>query len=521
MKISTVQQMRKMDMEAMTSYGIPGEILMENAGHAVYYAILREVGVRHRDILVLAGPGNNGGDGFVVARKLHSSGARIRVLVLADPDSYSGPAAKNLARLQKAGIHPRFQPGSEEMGRAMEHCDAVVDGLLGTGITREVTGIYREAVEALNRGDRPVFSIDIPSGVDGDTGQIRGRAVKATYTVTFGLPKLGNLLHPGGGLSGHLMVSHISFPPKLLEEAEIRVRLNEPEPLDSPGQESGDTKGDPVLFLLGEEVHPGGQALGARAFLEVGGERAPVVAPRSRLESLECVAEAVAVEGQEAESRLSTRLQDLLRMGRSCRMMVAGRGFTTSPSVLRLVRELVRVAENPILLGGDAIPLFKGHPDLLQQRPGPTALVLTLEEATTFTGHSAEELRSRGPGLLADWAEELGVMVVLLGPPSLVSCPGRRTFLSPSPAPLAEISGAGDILGGIAAASCQEGQSLEEALRTGLFVVGSAAEEALGAEGAEDVPPRSLLHHLSGPPRALREAFESMAMDYFGALEVV
>ena len=144
MKISTVQQMRKMDMEAMTSYGIPGEILMENAGHAVYYAILREVGVRHRDILVLAGPGNNGGDGFVVARKLHSSGARIRVLVLADPDSYSGPAAKNLARLQKAGIHPRFQPGSEEMGRAMEHCDAVVDGLLGTGITREVTGIYRD-----------------------------------------------------------------------------------------------------------------------------------------------------------------------------------------------------------------------------------------------------------------------------------------------------------------------------------------------------------------------------------------
>jgi len=226
--VSTVRQMRELDRRAMEEYGIPDDLLMENAGQAVYYVILERTGVKGGRFLVVSGPGNNGGDGFVVARKLHSAGARVRVAITTDRASYTGPSASNLMRLEKSGVELLDRPDPEQVAEDLAWSDVVVDGLLGTGLTRDVEGPSAEVLRLINDTPVTVFSIDIPSGVDGDNGRIRGTAGRADTTVTFGLPKVGNVLEPGGGLGGRLYLSHISFPPALIENAGLRVALNEP-----------------------------------------------------------------------------------------------------------------------------------------------------------------------------------------------------------------------------------------------------------------------------------------------------
>jgi len=228
---STVRQMRELDRRAVEEYGIPDDLLMENAGQAVYCVMLRQARVREGRFLVVSGPGNNGGDSFVVARKLHSAGAQVRVAAMAGPAVYTGPSARNLARLEKTGVELLDRPGPEQLAETLAWADIVVDGLLGTGLTRDLEGPLAQVVQLINEAPTPVFSIDIPSGVDSDNGRIRGAAIKADTTVTFGLPKLGNVLGRGASLGGRLFVSPISFPPALIENAGFRVALNEPAPI--------------------------------------------------------------------------------------------------------------------------------------------------------------------------------------------------------------------------------------------------------------------------------------------------
>jgi hydroxyethylthiazole kinase-like uncharacterized protein yjeF len=236
MKVSTVEEMRALDRRAMSEYGISDHTLMENAGHAVYFVILRELGVSGHRFVVISGLGNNGGDSFVVARKIRSTGGEVHVLALGDVERYGDCARTNLEMLWKSGTKVTVQPTTAEIAGAISRSDAIIDGLLGTGITREVSGQFREVIEQVNRSRKTVFSIDIPSGVDGNTGDIFGVAVRADATITFGLPKRGNLLYPGAALGGQLFVSHISFPPQLTSADEILVALNDPTPLP-PGAE--------------------------------------------------------------------------------------------------------------------------------------------------------------------------------------------------------------------------------------------------------------------------------------------
>ncbi|MEJ2186437.1 MAG: NAD(P)H-hydrate epimerase [Gemmatimonadota bacterium] len=171
MYVSTVRQMRDLDRRATSEYGIPDELLMENAGQAVYYMILEQKVVRGGRFLVVSGPGNNGGDGFVVGRKLHSAGGRVRVAVMTDRTAYNGPGARNLSRLKKSRVEILDRPDPEQLAAMVQWSDVVVDGLLGTGLTRDVEGNLAEIVRLINDAPATVFSIDIPSGVDGDSGR--------------------------------------------------------------------------------------------------------------------------------------------------------------------------------------------------------------------------------------------------------------------------------------------------------------------------------------------------------------
>ena len=215
MKVSSVGEMRAMDRSAVETYGIAELLLMENAGLAACTVLERELGIRDRTFLIFCGGGNNGGDGFVAARKILSAGGTPEVFILGDPGKYRGAARTNFDILNRLPVAAARLDSPEKASDALSRCDAVVDALLGTGIDREVTGLYAETIRMINESGKPVLSLDIPSGVNGDTGRVMGDAIEADYTVTFGLPKIGNLLMPGNALCGRLFVTHISFPPEL------------------------------------------------------------------------------------------------------------------------------------------------------------------------------------------------------------------------------------------------------------------------------------------------------------------
>jgi hydroxyethylthiazole kinase-like uncharacterized protein yjeF len=174
MKASTVSQMRQLDRKAIEEYGIAAELLMENAGQAVYFALLNEFGVKGKRFVIFCGLGNNGGDGLVVARKIHSTGGAVKVYILGDPGRFKGAAKTNWDIVSRLPIEVQQIESAEEVKTAAAHCDCIVDAILGTGLTRDVAGLYRDVIELINRSGKTVFSVDIPSGVHGDLWLAQG-----------------------------------------------------------------------------------------------------------------------------------------------------------------------------------------------------------------------------------------------------------------------------------------------------------------------------------------------------------
>jgi hydroxyethylthiazole kinase-like uncharacterized protein yjeF len=226
MKVAKAAEMKELDRRAMEEFGISQDLLMENAGQAVYFVISQELGINNNKFVIFCGGGNNGGDGLVAARKLHSHGGEVKVFLLDDEAKFRGAARKNFEIVSRMQIEISRIISIDSIVSEVLDCDAVVDAIFGTGLVREVSGIYRDVIQLINENLSTVFSVDIPSGINGDTGHVMGVAVEADYTVTFGLPKVGNMLYPGYEYCGQLHVSHISFPPALYSTDSIKVAVN-------------------------------------------------------------------------------------------------------------------------------------------------------------------------------------------------------------------------------------------------------------------------------------------------------
>ncbi len=217
MKIATVEEMRLMDRYAIEKLGIAEEILMENAALASVALLQREIGIRDKKFVVFCGSGNNGGDGLVVARLIHSGGGKVKVFLLGDKNKFRGAAQTNMAIIDKLPIEVLKLENAAAAKKDVAHCDMIIDAIFGTGLDRDVAGLAADVIALINKSKKKVLSLDIPSGVNGNTGQIMGVAVKADYTATFGLPKIGNMLYPGYELCGKFLSATFPFRPPLLK----------------------------------------------------------------------------------------------------------------------------------------------------------------------------------------------------------------------------------------------------------------------------------------------------------------
>lgn len=508
MQIATVEQMRAMDRAAVDRFGITELQLMENAGLAAFRVLAERWGVWGKRFLVLCGPGNNGGDGFVVARKILADGGEPVVALLGEPSRYQGAAAANLEIVKRTEIPLTVIEDAEALKPILCGCHGVVDALLGTGLSKPVTGLCAAVIETVNATGLPVVSLDIPSGVNGDSGQVLGTAIRAHLTVTFGLPKPGNLLYPGAAHGGELFVSRISFPPELTSACELQLAVNTPPPL--PPRDPAGYKGSfgDALFIAGSEGYYGAPVLAATAMLKAGGGYSRLAAPASVVPHLAAPGSELVFLPQaatEAGSIARSNLEALMAASVGCDITVLGPGISLDRETGMLVRELAARIHAPLVLDGDALTAVAQEPAILARRPGPTVLTPHLGEMARLTGKEKAAILADPVGTARKAAADFKAVVALKGAHTLVALPDGRVFVNLTGNHGMATAGAGDVLTGAIAAMYGLGLALEPAVCLAVFLHGLAGDLAAEAVGPDGVTAGEILAHLPAAVRAHRE----------------
>ena len=518
MKISNVSEMRELDRTAIEEFGIADELLMENAGHAAHHVLSEKIGIRGRRFLVFCGIGNNGGDGFVIARKIHSDGGEVQVFILGDPDKFKGAAKLNLDIARNLPINVRQIESVKSVKMDIYHCDTIVDAIFGTGLTRDVGGLYRNIVEQINDSGKTVLSVDIPSGIDGNTGQIKGVAVNADYTVTFGLPKIGNMLFPGYEQCGKLYVTHISFPPSMYESLKTEINV----PVRLPTRDKNGHKGDfgEVLFIAGAAGYYGAPYFAALSFLKIGGGY-------SRLASPESITPFIANKGSEivfipqketASGSISlVNKAALLELAEKMDMVVMGPGLSLEKETQELVRELAWKISKPILIDGDGITAICENPEIIRDRKAETILTPHLGEMSRITKMSVSETDINKTAILRNTAKDLNATIVLKGAHSLIGYPDESVFVNMSGNSGMATAGSGDILAGTIAGMFGLGLPIQDAVRKGVFIHGLSGDLAAGDIGEDGLTAQDILEYLPLAVKMDREGLnETLSERYIG-----
>lgn len=499
MKISTVSEMKAMDRAAIEQFAIPELVLMENAGLAAYAVLEQECGVRGKFFLVLCGLGNNGGDGFVVARKIHSKGGLVKVFILGGMEGCTGSARTNLDILQKMPVEVEELTSAGSLQRDLVHCDAVVDAIFGTGLTRKVQGLHREVIEAVNACGRTVLSLDIPSGVNGDTGQVMGCAVRADHTVAFGLPKAGNLLMPGFHLGGKLTITHISFPPSLYESQELKIAVNDPPALPSRDPEGNKCDFGKALFIAGARGYYGAPYFAAMSFMKAGGGYSRLAVPETIPPFLASKgSEIVFIPQQETASGSISPANKarLLELSEKMDIVVLGPGLSLDEETASLARELAQKIEKPLLIDGDGITAICKDPSCVRERKAPTILTPHMGEMSRISGIPAASIEQNRLEILRAAARDLGAIMVLKGAHSLIGYPDGRVYLNMSGNSGMATAGSGDVLTGTIAAMYGLGLPAEDAVRKGVFIHSAAGDLAATRRGEDGITAQDILESL-------------------------
>ena len=507
MHVTRVAEMRSLDSTAIRELGIPAELLMENAGHAVYSVIRSELGTAGKTFVVFCGLGNNGGDGLVVARKLHANGAAVRVLILGDPERFTGAAQTHFEIASRVGISIAQVEAMDAVREEVARCDAIVDAMLGTGLTRDLRGTLRDAVECINQSGKRVFAVDIPSGIHGDTGQAMGAAVRADHTVTFGLPKLGNVLPPGCHVGGQLYVSHISFPPSLTRADSLQISINLPLPL--PARDPDGHKGDfgQALFIGGAAGYYGAPYFAALALLKAGGGYSRLALPRAmvpfvanRGSEIVFVPQAETPAGSIGQGSKS----DLLELANRMDMVVLGPGLSLDPETQELARGLTALIERPLLIDGDGITAVCENLQCVADRSAETVLTPHLGEMARVTGLEIGAIEGDKVDVLQRTTRELDATIVLKGAHSLIGYPDGRVFVNMSGNSGMATAGSGDVLTGAIAAMFGLGLPLGDAVRQGVLVHGLAGDIAAHEKGEDGITAQDVLDFLPLAVKTLR-----------------
>ena len=484
--------MQACDRAAIEEYRIPGVVLMENAGLQVLDAI-HEIngGAAPLSTAVVCGRGNNGGDGFVVARHLHNLGREAVVYLVGEPGALSGDARINHDIASALGV-PIVQVGENEaagLGESLARFEYVVDALLGTGIKGPVRGAAAGVVAAMNESPTPVIAIDLPSGLQADRGAVEGAAVHAVATVSLAALKVCHVLSPACECCGDVSVAEISLPAALLEAADAELLLTEPRDVAGalPWRQADSHKGSfgRVLVVGGAPGTAGAAALAARGALRSGAGLVDVVCPEGVYEMIGAAASEALVHPLPAgeDGTLAASAADLADLIEPATAVVLGPGLGSGAGAATLVRELVRSVPLPVVVDADGLNALADGLEAVAQSAGVRILTPHPGEASRLLGCDTQHVQADRPAAARQLADRSGAIVVLKGHRSLIAAPGQVTVVNPTGNPGMATGGTGDVLAGAIGALIGQGLEPFRAAWVGAWLHGAAGDAAAAEVG--------------------------------------
>jgi hydroxyethylthiazole kinase-like uncharacterized protein yjeF len=496
--ILTADGMRAAERAAIDTWGVPARLLMETAGRAAADAVVDVLGgaVDGRRVVVLAGPGNNGGDGFVVARVLHARGADVRVLALSSGTEGPDRQANRVLAERLASDRLRVETSLDALTPDRPP-DVVVDALLGTGARGDLRPDVAALTAWVNARTCPVVALDVPTGLDATTGAAAEGTVRATTTVTFGAVKAGLVVGRGPQTAGRVVVAEIGVPAEELDAAAAAHGVTAGwlrRTLPRRAADAHKYSAGRVAAVVGSRAFTGAAVLASTAALRAGAGAVVCCTPASAQAAVDAHSAEVMVEAcpETRDGTLAVTAFDAIteRLA-ACDAAVVGCGLGRAPETLRLVRALLRRAPVPVVLDADGLRAFAGHDAALADRAGGLPLVLTphLGELRALVGDDRFDPAPGEPGpdriaAVRDLAARWNAVVVLKGMPSVVGTPGGRVVVGPPGQPALATAGSGDVLAGTIAGLLAQGLSAADAAVCALHVGSDAAWRAGGPAGA-------------------------------------
>jgi ADP-dependent NAD(P)H-hydrate dehydratase / NAD(P)H-hydrate epimerase len=487
MFVVTAAQMQEMDRRTIQEFGIPGRVLMECAGRGATRIFLNRLYSRGPGrVGILAGRGNNGGDGFVMARYLAQRNIETTVFLLADAAAVQGDAAANLQLLAASGT-PVIQITDEQAfadrRKDLMHQHYWIDALLGTGLKSEVKGFYRRVIEFINASHRPVLAVDIPSGLNADTGQPCGTCIQATATATFGFAKIGHVVYPGAAYCGPVEVIDIGIPPTMVQSASVHQQLIQGTTIRSIlGRRAADShKGNTghMLVIAGSTGKTGAAAMCAASALRAGAGLVTLGVPESLnpiLESLVVEAMTLPLPDRGTGLLLEEAFDAIVQAAVAKQSLALGPGLGTASHTRNLTARIIREIDLPMVIDADGLNNLAGHTGGLKIRKNATVLTPHPGEMARLTGLSTLEIQKDRLAAVRHLAGETGTHVVLKGARTVVAEPDGRVWINPTGNPGMAAGGMGDVLTGLIAGLLAQGCPASEACRAGVYLHGLAAD---------------------------------------------
>jgi len=494
MRVLNTDQMREADRRTIEDIGIPSVVLMENAGRqavAAMEAAFEDLATSR--VGVICGRGNNGGDGFVVARTLIQRGIETMVFLLGSVAEIRGDARTNLEILGRIGLTVVEITDAQEWelhSTEISECDVIVDAILGTGFRGRLSGLLETVVADVNSLSAPIVSIDLPTGVSADTQVLEGEAIDASMTVTLAAPKIPLVFPPADSHAGDLVIADIGIPHPVIDEVEgqylellTREQMRELVPVRAPESHKGDF--GRVLVIAGSRGRTGAAHLAAMGALKSGAGLVTVATPHSCLPIVAAMAPEYMTEPLEETTSGTIDFGAVDRvLDMQTDVIALGPGLGQAPGTAAFVQALVERAGVPLVLDADALNAFVGDPERLVGRDGVDVIITPHPgEMARLLGVSVEEVQRDRLGTARDFAAAHRVHVVLKGNRTVIAAPDGRTFVNLTGNAGMATGGTGDLLTGMIAAWFAQLLDAEAASKLAVYLHGTAGDLAEADEG--------------------------------------